>query len=69
MRTAFRNFLFILLSAFTLMQSTNAAEPIKVEYMKPPYSTWTALCIDRRYSENTVVEIQMTAYAPKNPAQ
>ena len=43
MQTAFRNFLFILLAAFTLMQSTNAAEPIKVEYMKPPYSNWTAL--------------------------
>lgn len=42
---------------------------VKAEYMKPPYSTWTALCIDRHYSENTVVEIQMTAYAPKTPAQ
>ena len=28
---------------------------------------WTAICIDRHYSDNTVVEIQMTAYAPKAP--
>ena len=38
---------------------------VKAEFMKPPYSTWTAVCIDRHYSENTVVEIQVTAYAPK----
>jgi len=38
---------------------------VKSEYMKPPYSTWTALCIDRLYSDNSVVEIQMTAYAPR----
>lgn len=38
---------------------------VKAEFMKPPYSTWTALCIDRHYSDNTVVEIQVTAYAPK----
>ncbi|CAN5819645.1 hypothetical protein BH20GEM1_BH20GEM1_09840 [soil metagenome] len=38
---------------------------VKAEFMKPPYSTWTAVCIDRHYSENTVVEIQATAYAPK----
>ena len=30
---------------------------VKHEFMKPPYSTWTALCVDRHYSENTVVEI------------
>ncbi len=42
---------------------------VKAEYMKPPHTTWTALCIDRHYSENTVVEIQMTAYAPKAAAQ
>ena len=38
---------------------------VKAEFMKPPYSTWTAVCIDRHYSENTVVEIQVTAFAPK----
>lgn len=38
---------------------------VKSEFMKPPYSTWTAVCIDRHYSDNTVVEIQVTAYAPK----
>jgi enamine deaminase RidA (YjgF/YER057c/UK114 family) len=38
---------------------------VKAEFMKPPYSTWTAVCIDRHYSANTVVEIQVTAYAPK----
>jgi enamine deaminase RidA (YjgF/YER057c/UK114 family) len=38
---------------------------VKAEFMKPPYSTWTALCIDRHYSAQTVVEIQVTAYAPK----
>lgn len=38
---------------------------VKSEFMKPPYSTWTAVCIDRHYSDNTVVEIKMTAYAPK----
>jgi enamine deaminase RidA (YjgF/YER057c/UK114 family) len=38
---------------------------VKSEFMKPPYSTWTAVCIDRHYSDNTVVEIQMTAYAPQ----
>jgi enamine deaminase RidA (YjgF/YER057c/UK114 family) len=37
---------------------------VKAEFMKPPYSTWTAVCIDRHYSDNTVVEIQVTAYAP-----
>lgn len=43
----------------------NALIAVKAEFMKPPYSTWTALCIDRHYSDNTVVEIQVTAYAPK----
>jgi enamine deaminase RidA (YjgF/YER057c/UK114 family) len=38
---------------------------VKSEFMKPPYSTWTAVCIDRHYSDNTVVEIQVTAYAPR----
>ncbi len=38
---------------------------VKSEFMKPPYSTWTAVCIDRHYSDNTVVEIKITAYAPK----
>lgn len=38
---------------------------VKSEFMKPPYSTWTAVCIDRHYSDNTVVEIKMTAFAPK----
>jgi hypothetical protein len=32
--------------------------------MKPPYSTWTAACIDRHYSDNTVVEIKIAAFAP-----
>jgi hypothetical protein len=38
---------------------------VKSEFMKPPYSTWTAVCIDRHYSDNTVVEIKVTAFAPK----
>ena len=38
---------------------------VKAEFMTPPYSTWTAVCVDRHYSERTVVEIQVTAYAPK----
>lgn len=37
---------------------------VKAEFMPPPYSTWTAVCVDRHYSDNTIVEIQMTAYAP-----
>lgn len=39
---------------------------VKHEFMKPPYSTWTAICVNGHYSENTVVEIQLTAYAPIN---
>lgn len=38
---------------------------VKSEFMKPPYSTWTAICVDRHYSDNTVVEIKVTAFAPK----
>ncbi|MEO7611893.1 MAG: Rid family hydrolase [Gemmatimonadales bacterium] len=38
---------------------------VKKTFMPPPYSTWTAVCVDRHYSENTIVEIQVTAYAPK----
>jgi hypothetical protein len=38
---------------------------VKAEFMKPPYSTWTAVCVDRHYSDRTVMEIQVTAYAPK----
>ena len=38
---------------------------VKNTFMPPPYSTWTAICIDRHYSDNTVVEIQVTAYAPR----
>jgi enamine deaminase RidA (YjgF/YER057c/UK114 family) len=38
---------------------------VKAEFMPPPYSTWNAFCIDRHYSERTVVEIVITAYAPK----
>ncbi len=37
---------------------------VKAEFMPPPYSTWTAVCVDRHYSDNTIIEIQMTAYAP-----
>jgi enamine deaminase RidA (YjgF/YER057c/UK114 family) len=38
---------------------------VKAEFMPPPYSTWNAFCIDRHYSDRTVVEIVITAYAPK----
>ena len=38
---------------------------VKSEFMKPPYSTWTAVCVDRQRSDNTVVEIKVTAFAPK----
>jgi enamine deaminase RidA (YjgF/YER057c/UK114 family) len=38
---------------------------VKAEFMKPPYSTWNAFCIDRHYSGRTVVEIVVTAYAPR----
>ncbi len=48
-----------------LQAQLEALIAVKSEFMKPPYSTWTAVCIDRHYSDNTVVEIQMTAYAPK----
>jgi enamine deaminase RidA (YjgF/YER057c/UK114 family) len=41
---------------------------VKDEFMPPPYSTWNAFCIDRHYSERTVVEIVITAYAPKPAA-
>jgi enamine deaminase RidA (YjgF/YER057c/UK114 family) len=37
---------------------------VKAEFMKPPYSTWNAFCIDRHYSKQTVVEIVVEAYAP-----
>ena len=37
---------------------------VKAEFMKPPYSTWTALCVSGHYTESTVVEIQATAFAP-----
>lgn len=45
----------------------NAMLVVKAEFMKPPYSTWTAICVDRLFDERGVVEIQMTAYAPKPP--
>lgn len=37
---------------------------VKAQSMKPPYSTWNAFCVDRHYSERTVVEIVVEAYAP-----
>ncbi len=37
---------------------------VMFELWPPPYSAWTAICVDRHYSDNTVVEIQVTAYAP-----
>jgi enamine deaminase RidA (YjgF/YER057c/UK114 family) len=37
---------------------------VKSEFMKPPYSTWTAICVDRHYSDNAVVVIEVTAFAP-----
>lgn len=42
---------------------------VKSEFMPPPYSTWNAFCIDRHYSERTVVEIVITAYAPRPAAK
>jgi enamine deaminase RidA (YjgF/YER057c/UK114 family) len=42
---------------------------VKDEFMPPPYSTWNAFCIDRHYSDRTVVEIVITAYAPKPAAK
>ena len=42
---------------------------VKNEFMPPPYSTWNAFCIDRHYSERTVVEIVITAYAPQPAAK
>lgn len=38
---------------------------VKKAFMKPPYSTWTALCVAGHFTPTTVVEIQVTAYAPK----
>ncbi len=37
---------------------------VKKEFMAPPYSTWTALCVAGHFTPSTVVEIQLTAYAP-----
>jgi hypothetical protein len=42
---------------------------VKDEFLPPPYSTWNAFCIDRHYSERTVVEIVITAYAPRPAAK
>lgn len=43
----------------------NALIAVKAEFMPPPYSTWNAFCIDRHYSAQTVVDIVLTAYAPR----
>jgi enamine deaminase RidA (YjgF/YER057c/UK114 family) len=42
---------------------------VKDEFMPPPYATWNAFCIDRHYSDRTVVEIVITAYAPQAVAK
>ena len=98
MQTGFRSALFFLLAAFTTTQSTNAAEPFKVERLAAPGGEVVFANPDEKdvmhdqltYAsarragdfvylagveagplpgEGNVVEIQMTAYAPKDPAQ
>ena len=53
----------------TFTEQLETLNAVKSEFMKAPYSTWTAICIERHYSDNTVVEIQMTAYAPQSKAR
>jgi enamine deaminase RidA (YjgF/YER057c/UK114 family) len=48
----------------TFTDQLGAMIEVKAEFMPPPYSTWTAICVDRHYSDNTIIEIQMTAFAP-----
>jgi enamine deaminase RidA (YjgF/YER057c/UK114 family) len=48
----------------TFTDQLGAMIEVKAEFMPPPYSTWTAVCVDRHYSDNTIVELQMTAFAP-----
>ncbi len=48
-----------------LNDQLTAIVEVKRRYMTEPYSTWTALCVAGHFSENTVVEIQLTAYAPR----
>lgn len=52
----------------TFQDQLEAMIAVKDEFMPPPYSTWNAFCIDRHYSARTVVEIVITAYAPKAAA-
>ncbi len=40
---------------------------VKSEFMPPPHPTWTALCVDGHFSARTIVEIQVTAFAPLRP--
>jgi enamine deaminase RidA (YjgF/YER057c/UK114 family) len=38
---------------------------VKDEFVKPPYPTWTAIGVDSLVTDQGLVEIKATAYAPK----
>ena len=37
---------------------------VKNRHMKPPHTAWTAIDIDRLYTDTGITEIKITAYAP-----
>ena len=43
-----------------------AITEVKSRYISEPYPAWTAIDIDRLFSDNGITEIKIVAYSPKN---
>jgi enamine deaminase RidA (YjgF/YER057c/UK114 family) len=49
----------------TKVQHLDAFRSVKDEYFKAPYPTWTAIGVAALVPDNGLVEIKLTAYAPR----
>lgn len=49
----------------TKQQHLDAVRAVKDEFMKPPYPTWTAIGVSALVPDQGLIEIKLTAYAPR----
>jgi enamine deaminase RidA (YjgF/YER057c/UK114 family) len=49
----------------TKEQHLEAVRAVKDEFMKPPYPAWTAIGVAALVPDNGLIEIKLTAYAPR----
>lgn len=53
----------------TKQEHFDAVRAVKDEFIKPPYPTWTAIGVESLVGDTGLVEIKVTAYAPRKSAR